>query len=157
MWVLQNVIVCVACENSHPSSRRHSGRERRRTAVFTGYKCKGRKENSTWARHSTVSPCLHMALLEWKILWIEMAIGPSSSPGAFSALPNWRKKDRGKKASLEPYLSLKSCQDIFYVAYPWIGDIKGLITWAGLARLAGLLRCGLARLSCNREVDFCCV
>ena len=25
----------------------------------------------------------------------------------------------------------------------------------GLARLAGLLRCGLARLSCNREVDFC--
>ena len=34
---------------------------------------------------------------------------------------------------------------------------KGLITWAGLARLAGLLRCGLARLSCNRELDFWCV
>ena len=41
------------------------------------------------AQHSVadVSPCLHMALLEWKILCIEMAIGPTSSPGASSTLP----------------------------------------------------------------------
>ena len=32
-----------------------------------------------------------------------------------------------------------------------ITTTKGLITWAGL------LWCGLPRLSCNREVDFCCV
>ena len=79
-----------------------------------------RKKNSTCARLSTVSPTCRLVYI-WHSLnerfyvlkWL------LDQPRLQARLPPFpRKKDRGEKAGLEPYLSLKSCQDIFYVAYP---------------------------------------